>query len=267
LRRVPQNGVGFGIARYLKGDRALADLPEPEVSFNYLGQLDPPSGDALLRLVDGPVGDGQSPRERRRHLIDVVASVQSGEFRIAWHYSRDAHEASTVEALAAAYMAWLRRLLGSVRRLTGGADLDDIYALTPMQQGLLFHALQAPEADLYLEQLHGELRGPLDADAFERAWQEVTARHAVFRTSFVWEGVEEPLQRVTRHVAFRLDREDWRDRPAGAQAIRLAEYLSADRRRGFALDRAPLTRVALIRLADERWHWVWTHHHVLLDGW
>src|SRR5262245_51637476 len=187
LKRVPQNGIGFGIARYLGGDTALAALPEPEVSFNYLGQLDQASGDGLLRLVDGPVGEGQSPRERRRHLIDVVASVRSGQFRIAWHYSRAVHDAPRIEALAAAYMAWLRRLLASVEALTDGADVEDLYALTPMQQGLLFHALQTPESDLYLEQLHGELRGAVDADAFERAWQSVTARHAIFRTAFVWD--------------------------------------------------------------------------------
>jgi amino acid adenylation domain-containing protein/non-ribosomal peptide synthase protein (TIGR01720 family) len=276
LTRIPQNGVGFGIARYLAGDAALAALPEPEISFNYLGQLDHASAQTRLRLVDGPVGEGQSPREPRRHLVDVVASVRSGEFRIAWHYSSAVHEASRIEALAAAYMQWLRRLLASVQRLWAGAtagapsvgaDVEDLYALTPMQQGLLFHALQTAEPDLYLEQLHGELRGGVDTAAFERAWQEVTARHAIFRTAFVWEGVDEPLQRVSRRVEFRLDRHDWRDLPAAEQATRLSDYLHGDRRRGFALDRAPLTRVALIRLDEERWHWVWTHHHVLLDGW
>jgi amino acid adenylation domain-containing protein/non-ribosomal peptide synthase protein (TIGR01720 family) len=267
LQRIPQNGVGFGIARYLGGDAALAALPEPEISFNYLGQLDQTSERALLRLADGPVGEGQHPEERRRHLLDVVASVRSGELRIAWLYSTAVHERSQIEALATAYVTWLRRLLQSTRRITDGADVEELYALAPMQQGLLFHALHASESDLYLEQLHGELHGDVDAAAFERAWQEVIARHAIFRTAFVWEGTGEPLQRVERKAAFRVDTRDWRGLSEVEQNERLMDYLRDDRRRGFALDRAPLMRVALFRLAGARWHWIWTHHHVLLDGW
>lgn len=267
LRRLPKHGIDFGVARYLRRDADLLAWPEPEVSFNYLGQLDQRSTDgSIFRLLDGPVGDGESRGEWRRHALDVVASVRSGEFRIGWHYASGAYEAERIESIASAYVGWIRELLDSMRRIAGD-DIDDVYALTPLQQGMVFHALQADRADVYVEQLHGELAGAIDPHAFERAWQTVVSRHAIFRTEFVWDGAGEPLQRVRSRVDFRVDHEDWRDAGATDQDRRLSEWLLHDRQRGFALDRPPLLRVALIRLADQRWHWVWTHHHVLLDGW
>ncbi|HEX8617625.1 MAG TPA: amino acid adenylation domain-containing protein, partial [Thermoanaerobaculia bacterium] len=271
LRAIPRNGVGFGIARHLANDARLSRLPHPEVSFNYLGQFDQAEAEGdLFRLAEGPTGEGQHRDERRVHLLDVVASVQGGQFRAGWHYSTDLHQRATIERLAAHFIAALRRtiehclrLLGSGAEATG--EVQDIYPLTPMQQGLLFHSLESSEADLYVEQLQGELRGVLDPHAFERAWQEVIRRHDVFRTSFVWEELDEPLQRVLRDVAFHVDVHDWRGE--ADQNARLDAYLAADRRSPLPLDRAPLFRVALIRMEDERWQFVWTHHHILLDGW
>jgi len=267
LRAIPQNGVGFGLARYMRGDERLASLPHPEISFNYLGQFDQAEAQtALFRLTDGPVGQGQHADERRVHLLDVVASVQGGRFRVAWHYSTDVHLRATIERLAASFVESLRELIDHCLRLLGsGAELADFYPLAPMQQGLLFHSLQSSEPDLYVEQLQGELHGALDPHAFERAWKEIIRRHDVFRTSFVWEGLDEPLQRVHRQVAFRVDMQDWRE--VEDQAARQQEYLRIDRERPVALDQAPLFRVALMRLADARWQFVWTHHHALLDGW
>jgi len=296
LRQIPQGGVGFGIARYLSPDAAvrgrLAGLPEPAVSFNYLGQLDQAeSGFEWFRLADGPLGAGQDPDEPRRHLLDVVASVQGGQFRVEWHYPTAAYRRETVAALAQRFLAELRGLVGHClepeaggwtpsdfplcqldqtaldRVLAEAAGTEDLYSLSPMQQGLLFHSLFEGGPDLYLEQLHGELLGGLDAGAFERAWQETVKRHAIFRTAFVWRQVGEPLQRVLAEAPFHLDREDWRGLDGQAQAARLEAYLSADRNRGLDLEQAPLMRVSLLRLDEARWHWIWTHHHVLLDGW
>ena len=73
-------------------------------------------------------------------------------------------------------------------------QVEDIYALSPMQEGMLFHTLLAGEQTVYLDQKVFELQGDLDTAAFEAAWQYLMARHAVLRTSFHWEGLEEPLQ-------------------------------------------------------------------------
>jgi len=146
-------------------------------------------------------------------------------------------------------------------------NVEAIYPLSPMQQGMLFHSLYAPETGVYFEQLRATLIGPLDRAAFERAWGRVVERHAVLRTAFSWKSLDRMLQIVHRQVALPIDYQDWRGAPEAERDARLEAYLQADRQRGFDLGRAPLLRLALLRLADDRHILVWSHHHLLLDGW
>jgi amino acid adenylation domain-containing protein len=145
-------------------------------------------------------------------------------------------------------------------------NLEDIYELAPLQEGMLFHHLGAPRSGLYCEQMSFELEGPLDDDAFARAWQEVIGRHPALRTSFQWEGLAKPLQVVHRQATVPIERHDWTaEHPVPED--RLAQFAAAERARGFELDRAPLMRVAVIRTGPARRQVVWTHSHLLLDGW
>ena len=79
-------------------------------------------------------------------------------------------------------------------------NVEDIYPLSPVQQGMLFHALYDPKAGVYLEQMTFTLHGDLNASAFQRAWQRIVERHPVLRTAFVWQGLEEPMQVVRQNV-------------------------------------------------------------------
>jgi amino acid adenylation domain-containing protein len=146
-------------------------------------------------------------------------------------------------------------------------DLEDLYELSPMQQGLLFHTLYSPGSGLYCEQLACTLSGHLDTTAFEKAWRQVVERHAVLRTSFHWEDVEKPLQAVFREVEIPWEKDDLSALPPEEQAERLAAFLERDRHRGFTLTEAPLVRFALFKLADNAWRFVFTSHHLLMDGW
>ncbi len=146
-------------------------------------------------------------------------------------------------------------------------NVEQFYPLSPVQEGMLFHNLYAPRAGDYVLQLNCVLERGLDVGAFERAWQCVVDRHAVLRTFFVWEGVKKPIQVVQRQVRLPLVLHDWRGVEESERQRRLKTFLLEDRERGFDLNRAPLMRLVLIRLDDESHYFVWTHHHLLLDGW
>ena len=146
-------------------------------------------------------------------------------------------------------------------------DVEDFYPLSPMQQGMLFHSRYAPDSGVYVEQVSCTLRGDLDAGAFERAWQQVVDRHSVLRTAFVGEAWKEPVQVVRRQVDLPFLHQDWRKFPPAEQAARLGSFVQEDRRKGFDLEQAPLMRLALMRTAEDVHRFVWTHHHILLDGW
>lgn len=143
-------------------------------------------------------------------------------------------------------------------------NIEDAYGLSPMQQGMLFHSLYAPASGVYVEQVSAAVQG-LNIPAFEKAWQQVVERHPILRTAFVWENLENPLQVVGRRVQLPLIVYDWRHSPVEQQ--RIEALLQAERIRGFELSKAPLMRLVLIQLAEDSYHFLWSHHHLLLDGW
>jgi aryl carrier-like protein len=136
--------------------------------------------------------------------------------------------------------------------------------LTPMQAGMLFHALGDPSA--YVVQVRCRLAGDVDAADLAAAWQAVVDRHPELRTSFQ-AGPDEPYQTAGPAVTVPVELMDWRASGAGTHDEALAQYLAEDRRRGFDPGVAPLLRVALIRLSATDYQFVLTHHHLLLDGW
>ncbi len=146
-------------------------------------------------------------------------------------------------------------------------QIEDIYPLTPMQRGMLFHSLYAPRSAVYFQQEGFRLEGRLDRAAFVRAWELVLARHSILRTAIVWEGLDEPVQVVFRRVPLPLEQHDWRAMPPAEQPAAIAAFAQADRERGFDTVVAPLMRLALIQLADDAYHFIWSRHHLLLDGW
>ncbi len=146
-------------------------------------------------------------------------------------------------------------------------DIESIYPLSPTQEGILFHTLYEPESTIYFEQFQLTLHGNLDPGIFERAWQLLVERHSALRTLFVWKNRKQSVQVVRKEVNLPWSNLDWRMFSKQEQEIRLNSFLDSDRKQGFELDKAPLMRFALIRVADETYEFVWSFHHLLLDGW
>src|SRR5262245_65811745 len=108
------------------------------------------------------------------------------------------------------------------------ANLEDLYELSPMQQGMLFHTLYAPKSGIYFEQSIFTIQGDLDREVFRRAWQHVITRHPMLRTGFVWEGLEKPLQIVYRNVNVDIAEHDWRQLEAERQQDMLEDFIRND---------------------------------------
>jgi amino acid adenylation domain-containing protein/non-ribosomal peptide synthase protein (TIGR01720 family) len=294
LSYIPRRGIGYGLLRYL-GDQDLAAklraLPQAEISFNYLGQFDNTFDErALFRLLQEPIGPLHSPRGQRFHLIEVTGQVADGRLRMDWVYSEHLHRRETIETLAEGFMAALRTLIG-VRRtphasgytpadfplaqldqpaldriVEGSRDAEDIYPLAPGQHAMLAYALRDPSPGIYTLQWRCTLHGAVNGAALQQAWQRVVERHAVLRTGFAWEGLA-PLQIVHRHAALHWQQHDLRGLTSTEQQQQLDALLAGDQARGFDLARAPLLRLMLVQMADERYHFCWSYHHLLLDGW
>jgi amino acid adenylation domain-containing protein/thioester reductase-like protein len=145
-------------------------------------------------------------------------------------------------------------------------EIEAIYPLSPMQQGMLFHSLSAPEFRMYFQQLNCQIRGRLNVAAFQAAWQQVMERHPILRTLFLWERRKEPLQVVRKTVKLPWQFHNWQGLPRSEQHSRLRAFLEEDRRQDLDLTKAPVMRLALFQTAPDEYHFVWTTHHILLDG-
>ncbi|MFF2133879.1 amino acid adenylation domain-containing protein, partial [Streptomyces olivochromogenes] len=296
LRAVPGNGLGYDALRFLSvpdtpGQTLCADRL-PEISFNYLGQFDGTThADGLIRDRLPALGADHAADEERPYLLDIVGMVEDGRLGFTWIYSDAVFDPATVERLAGEFVGALRGvvrhcLLGAsggatpsdfplagldqtgVDRVVGdGRGVEDVYPLTPMQSGMLFHSLAEPGAGAYFEQMTFVLDGVSEPALLERAWQHVTDHLEVLRGSLVWDDVERPLMVIHRHVDTPITHLDWRGLPEPEQRAELDRYLAADRARGLDLSMAPLLRLALIRVTDTSVRVVRTSHHVLLDGW
>ena len=146
-------------------------------------------------------------------------------------------------------------------------NISAIYPLSPLQQGMLFRTISEPESSSYVAQFVCKLCGELDVSVLQQAWQQVINRHDILRTAFVWEDVDEPFQVVGTCVSLPWEEHDWCELSSNSQQRRLEEYLQVERRRGFDPTHAPLMRLSLIRMSENESAFVWTHHHLLMDGW
>ena len=290
LRAVPRRGIGYGLLRYLGGAAELKVQPQAEVIFNYFGQFDQVLGDAkLFQFAPESSGPWRSAGARRRYLLEINALVTGGRLEVRWTFAPSKHRAATVQRVAEDFVAALRQLI-QASALPGASALtpsdfplakldqaaldqliashgksEDIFPLSPVQR--LFHALESSGNSVGFDQYHYKLRGSLDAAALRVAWQKVLARHAILRTAFVAEGLKEPLQVVRPVVALPWIEEDWRNVAAVERETKFFEYLKADRARGFDLTKPPLMRCSLLRVDVAEWWFVWSHHHLQVDGW
>ncbi|SEL61797.1 non-ribosomal peptide synthase domain TIGR01720/amino acid adenylation domain-containing protein [Roseateles sp. YR242] len=289
LRQVPQRGLGHGLLRWMGNEtqqREMAALPRAQVVFNYLGQVDSGFGHSAWRMATESAGTPLHEAAGQAHEFAINGQVLAGELALRISYSRHRYEAATVQQWVDRFKSELQTLVthccSGVAGLTPSdvplagvtqaqldalpvpvAQLEDLYPLSPMQSGMLFHVLADPQAGQYMTQMRVDVDG-LDPARFRQAWQAVIDAHEVLRTGFVADG-DQLLQWVARTAEVPLALLDWRGQPDLPAALdaRAREALAT----GLDLRHPPLLRLLLVRTGERRHHLIWTSHHLLLDGW
>ncbi|MFZ2177095.1 MAG: condensation domain-containing protein, partial [Rhodococcus sp. (in: high G+C Gram-positive bacteria)] len=302
LLAIPDHGMGYGMLRYLDQDTAplLAARSLPQISFNYLGRF-------AADLSEGGAGVGWTPTgevdmDRAQDLdtpvtsaIDVNAVTTAvddrPQLRATWAYAAGVLEAGEVRELAELWTQALTALTTYASRPDAGGltpsdldlvdldqdaidriearfpDLTDIWSLSPLQSGLLFHALLAHDSiDSYTVQMTIELRGAV-ASRLRVAGQALLDRHANLRASFVYDEDGTPLQVIHGHAELPWVDIDLTVLDDERREAEIARILDQDRVRGFDMVIAPLLRFMFIRTGPDTQRLIVTNHHILLDGW
>ncbi|WP_394844480.1 non-ribosomal peptide synthase/polyketide synthase [Pendulispora brunnea] len=292
LRSIPDKGIDWGLLAYLGNDdvraRARAQ-PLPWVSFNYLGRFDEAlPAEGRFGFASEAAGEAMTADSELAHLLELNGLLVNGELSMSWRYSPGLLDGATVERLVASFDANVRALTAhcasaepattasdfTLARITQAeleamnlplARIQDIYPATPLQQGLIFESLLRPSRGAYINQLRLTLRGKLDLVALREAWSSAVARHDILRTHFEWRHGGEALQVVHREAVLPFVEYDWSGE--ADYDTRLARWREGDLARGFAMDEAPLLRIAVFRRPDGAYDLFRTSHHALSDGW
>jgi pristinamycin I synthase-3/4 len=293
LAALPNNGIGYGVLRYLSADSGLAEQTrQADVSFNYLGNIDRVAGsNSMFTMLNEARGMEHSKANVRPHKIDINCMISEGQLYVNFGFSTELFDAATIAALASKVEDELRQLIaigdsGNGLRSTPASfplaqlnqteldillpddkPVDDIYPLTPLQQGMLFHSLLDNSSDVYLASFNWLLEGSLDIPLFEKAWNLVINQHSSLRSATQWQGIKTPVQVVYSNVEVPFEVEDWTRYEPLEQDARLAKWFTADRNKRFDLANAPLTRVSLLQLSNTSYRMVWSFHHMIMDGW
>ncbi|MEU6231430.1 amino acid adenylation domain-containing protein [Kitasatospora sp. NPDC047058] len=296
LHALPDNGIGYGLLRHSDTGTTLTHLPTPQIGFNYLGRFNATTGDATdwALCTDADLGDGRDPAMPLAHAIELNAVTldhpDGPQLTADWSWPAALFTEDEVRALAEAWFASLRALAATtdggltpsdVRPLVASVTqeqidrleaehgrLADLLPLSPLQQGLYFHATYDTDAhDVYTVQLALDIEGPVDRSALRAALHTLLTRHANLRAAFRHDGLDTPLQVIPARVELPWHEVDLGHLPAADRAAAADRLTAEDRTRRFDLDRPPLMRFTLVSTAADRHRLLVSHHHLLLDGW
>jgi amino acid adenylation domain-containing protein/non-ribosomal peptide synthase protein (TIGR01720 family) len=285
LHRVPNKGIGYGVLRYLaKKDYKIT----PQVSFNYLGDfgsgISTDGGEQLFTFPGGYQGREVPADMQKAFLLDVSGMVVNAQLRLTIGYSKEQYESATIRRLLDCCSGHLENLadklaaeeethltpvdltykdlhIDKVRELDKMFQLEDVYPLSPMQEGMYYHWLSSPDA--YFEQMNYRLGGNLNMAAIEQSYAALVGRYAMLRTCFREDLGERMLQVVQKDVppAFRYIDVSAEDN------FSLEAYKEADKEKGFDLGSGSQMRLTVLGMGNGTYEFIWSHHHILMDGW
>ncbi|WP_010494699.1 non-ribosomal peptide synthetase [Paenibacillus elgii] len=288
MRQIPHKGIGYGILKYLSetsGDVRFA--AKPDIRFNYLGQFDQDLTHHALQLSPYAYGSEISGQIARSCALYISGSIAGGELALAVGYSGKQYRRDTMERLAGLLHSSLQDILAHcaakerpeltpsdvvfkglalTERMRRIGEIESVYPLTPMQQGILYHRLLNPESEAYLGQTAFTVHGGLDIRAFKQSLDAAVQRHDVLRTNFYsgWNG--QPLQAVFRSRPADFVYEDVRRLGDSEQEAHIETIAKVDKARGFELSEEALLRVSILRTGDETYHFLWSFHQIVLAG-
>ncbi|MEC3841317.1 non-ribosomal peptide synthetase [Bacillus amyloliquefaciens] len=295
LRQIPQKGIGYGLIKYLSDHPKASEWTgHPEISFNYLGQFDQDFENGGIEVSPYSGGKIASDRHPITYTLDINGMISDGRLSLAISYCGKQYRRETMETCADLLKSSLKEVIEhcaaqeqiqltpsdvSLKDITIAqldqfvqqtqhiGEIENIYPLTPMQKGMLFHSLIDSSSRAYFEQAAFDLKGDLDIEAFTMSLLQLAERHEILRTHFYTEWKDQPLQIVFRKKPIEITVEDIRSMEHEERGEFITDFVQKDKARGFDLTLDALMRVSILLTEDDQARLIWSFHHILMDGW
>lgn len=295
LRRIPNKGLGYGVLRYLHSDEELKELlkenEDNTISFNYLGQFDNAVNTGYFSNAKESPGQAIGTENARSSLIDVNAIVIDKELNITFTYSRNLHNRTTIERLVENYLNDLKEVithctlhgncgftpsdfplcsisqkeLEQIENIYTVQNIESIYPLSPTQEAMLYSAVNSNDPEMGVTQTMFDIKGDINIENFRKSWQGIIDKHTIFRTSIVHENLSNPLQLVHKELECDFEVIDFSTEPDVDTKL---EKLAEDQRiKNRDLSQKNILKFKLVKISKKLFRFIWTHHHILIDGW
>jgi amino acid adenylation domain-containing protein/non-ribosomal peptide synthase protein (TIGR01720 family) len=297
LRKVPNNGIGYGLLKYLTAAKVSTEMSFnlfPQIVFNYLGRMEKSVSSQWFEIERVYDNNTVSPEMERLYDLEIEGIVVGGKLELSIEYNRKKYLKTTIEKLLATYQRALQEIIAycvnsgnaqiSDNLTYKGLDtftlaeilshagiekdnLQDIYPLSLMQEGMLFHSLYEVSSTMYFLQYSFPIDGTLDIKVFEESWQELFQRYDILRTVFAYKGLEQPLQIVLKDRKCHFVVEDISAYNQDQQTAYIQAWKAKERQQGFDLSRDVLMKITLFKCHDRSYYVNWAIHHIIMDGW
>ncbi len=292
LRKIPNKGIGYGVLKYMTEELQKIQTQAP-LSFNYFGEMNNDMNRKVFSQSPFSPGESIGGKIARHCAVEMNAISLNGELTIYTTFNQDQYQTSAIEQLNQSFKENLEKIvdhcvdkegsdmtpsdygdvslgleeLERIKDKYSAFQIEKIYPLANMQKGMLFHNAMDQTSGAYLQQIVIELKGRVHPDILEESFHEIVKRHEILRASFEYEITSEPRQIIARERKTPFASIDLTGENRTRQHRFIETYLKEDQEKGFDLSSEALMRVCLIRMNDESYRLIWSHHHILLDGW
>lgn len=295
IRKIPNKGIGYGIIKYLTKEENKAAIKfklKPEISFNYLGEFSNVLEGRQFEVSHLSVGKTIGGDYNRKHAIDVNCFISNGKLFVEFTYNSDEYREETISNMAEYYKQAISVIIdhcikkehpeftpsdyGDVLLSIGeleqikkvvNSEIQKIYPLSPMQEGILFHSLLDADSQVYFEQAVLSIDGEFDKNIFEKSFNLLVDRYDILRTTIVYDGIKRPRQVVLKEYPVSISFEEITNLSEEEKEEYIEEFKQKDRSKGFDFKNDRLIRISLIKINDRSYKIIWSFHHILMDGW
>jgi non-ribosomal peptide synthase protein (TIGR01720 family) len=291
LRKIPNNGMDYMLRKYFtESSSQLNEEVTAQISFNYLGQFDNEIEGSSFDLANEAKGDEVSENKIRDYDWDVSGMVLNGELSVGIMYSNQQYNTEKIHKLMTFYKESILEIIEYCRtydnveltpsdltfkeitpeqlvELQQKYEVQDIYPLSPMQEGMLFHSIFNSESNGYFGQMSFEIEEELNKEEFVRSMNDLVARHDIFRTVFLHEEYERSMQLVLKERKIIIEFNDVSEEliTSNIEEV-ILKYQLIEKGNPFDLQTDVLMRLRVLKISEKHYVFIWNDHHILMDG-
>ena len=286
-----KNGISFGMLGYEETAEELKEMDmkgiESPIRFNFLGTFDLalPAG-ALFSLASDTIADSYSDRNCSRYLLDINTGVNQRKLYFNMLYNANGMSAEKADEIRERIITFIdgicaRQFLeyslwgfdaeieesAIYKCFPDQSDIEDIYPMTSMQQAIMTHNIMHSRQEYSKQSIQNTIRGELDPDAFEKAWDDVIGIHPLLRTTFRWRNVPVPIQIVHRNCKCDFKYIDCSSLSEEQQADEMASLVEQEKKAPFDMSKLPLIRFRLLKVGEQCYEFYVYYSTSLFDNW